>query len=99
MAKLPFYHSFAQKAATPVVDLAEKVVQITPALLTKVFFANSGSEANDTAVKMVLYYNNAHGRQEKKKIVRRIKGYHRTEKRLVGQACVSTCRSQTSTHH
>ncbi|HEY9549602.1 MAG TPA: aspartate aminotransferase family protein [Kiloniellaceae bacterium] len=76
MAKLPFYHSFAQKTATPVVDLAEKVVQITPAQLTKVFFANSGSEANDTAVKMVWYYNNALGRPEKKKIVSRIKGYH-----------------------
>lgn len=76
MAKLPFYHSFAQKTATPVVDLAEKVVQITPSQLTKVFFANSGSEANDTAVKMVWYYNNALGRPEKKKIVSRIKGYH-----------------------
>src|SRR3546814_1887119 len=45
MAKLPFYHSFAQKTATPVVDLAEKVVQITPAQLAKVFFASSGPEA------------------------------------------------------
>ena len=76
MSKLPYYHSFAQKTATPVVDLAEKVVQITPPQLTKVFFANSGSEANDTAVKMVWYYNNALGRPQKKKIISRIKGYH-----------------------
>ncbi|MEQ9608615.1 MAG: aspartate aminotransferase family protein [Kiloniellaceae bacterium] len=76
MSKLPYYHSFAQKTATPVVDLAEKLVQITPAHLTKVFFANSGSEANDTVVKMVWYYNNAIGRPEKKKIIGRIKGYH-----------------------
>ncbi|WP_340118419.1 aspartate aminotransferase family protein [Pelagibius sp. 7325] len=76
MSKLPYYHSFAQKTATPVVDLAEKLVQITPAQLTKVFFANSGSEANDTVVKMVWYYNNAIGRPEKKKIIGRIKGYH-----------------------
>ncbi len=76
MSKLPFYHSFAQKTATPVVDLAEKLVQITPPQLTKVFFANSGSEANDTAVKMVWYYNNARGRPEKKKIISRLKGYH-----------------------
>jgi len=76
MSKLPYYHSFAQKTATPVVDLAEKVVQITPPQLTKVFFANSGSEANDTAVKMVWYYNNALGRPEKKKVISRVKGYH-----------------------
>ncbi|MPZ11801.1 MAG: aminotransferase class III-fold pyridoxal phosphate-dependent enzyme [Kiloniellaceae bacterium] len=76
MAKLPYYHSFAQRTATPVVDLAEKIVQITPPQLTKVFFANSGSEANDTAMKMVWYYNNALGRPEKKKIISRIKGYH-----------------------
>ncbi|MGF1630707.1 MAG: aspartate aminotransferase family protein [Kiloniellaceae bacterium] len=76
MAKLPYYHSFAQKTATPVVDLAEKVVQLTPPQLTKVFFANSGSEANDTAVKMVWYYNNALGRPQKKKIISRVKGYH-----------------------
>lgn len=76
MAKLPYYHSFAQKTATPVVDLAEKIVQMTPPQLTKVFFAGSGSEANDTAVKIVWYYNNARGRPEKKKIISRIKGYH-----------------------
>jgi len=76
MAKLPYYHSFAQKTASPAVDLAEKVVQITPPQLTKVFFANSGSEANDTAVKMVWYYNNALGRPQKKKIISRVKGYH-----------------------
>jgi 4-aminobutyrate---pyruvate transaminase len=76
MSKLPYYHSFAQRTATPVVDLAEKIVQITPPQLTKVFFASSGSEANDTAIKMVWYYNNARGRPQKKKIVSRIKGYH-----------------------
>ena len=76
MSKLPFYHSFAQKTSTPVVDLAEKIVQVTPPQLTKVFFANSGSEANDTAIKMVWYYNNALGRHEKKKVISRVKGYH-----------------------
>jgi 4-aminobutyrate---pyruvate transaminase len=76
MAKLPYYHSFAQKTVTPAVDLAEKMVQITPAQLTKVFFANSGSEANDTAIKMIWYFNNALGRPQKKKIISRIKGYH-----------------------
>ena len=76
MARLPYYHSFAQKTASPVVDLAEKLVEMTPPQLTKVFFANSGSEANDTAIKIVWYYNNALGRTEKKKIISRVKGYH-----------------------
>jgi 4-aminobutyrate---pyruvate transaminase len=44
--------------------------------MSKVFFNNSGSEANDTAIKMVWYYNNALGRPHKKKIVSRIKAYH-----------------------
>ena len=44
--------------------------------MSKVFFANSGSEANDTAIKMVWYFNNALGRPKKKKIIGRIKGYH-----------------------
>ena len=44
--------------------------------MSKVFFANSGSEANDTAVKIVWYYNNAIGKPEKKKIISRIKAYH-----------------------
>jgi len=76
MSKLPYYHSFAQKTVTPAVDLAEKLIEITPEPLTKVFFANSGSEANDTAIKMVWYYNNALGRPQKKKIISRVKGYH-----------------------
>src|SRR3546814_9426728 len=44
--------------------------------MSKAFFANSGSEANDTAIKMIWYRNNALGRPEKKKIISRIKGYH-----------------------
>ena len=49
---------------------------MAPVEMSKVFFANSGSEANDTVIKMVWYMNNALGRPKKKKIVSRIKGYH-----------------------
>ena len=49
---------------------------MTPEGLDKVFFVNSGSEGNDTQVKIVWYYNNALGRPEKKKIISRLKGYH-----------------------
>ena len=76
MRRLPFYHAFAHKAHEPGIDLAEKLVGMAPVPMSKVFFACSGSEANDTAVKLVWYYNNALGRPEKKKIISRIKGYH-----------------------
>jgi len=76
MLKLPFYHSFTAKSHEPMIDLAEMLLARAPVPMSKVFFANSGSEANDTAIKMIWYYNNALGRHAKKKIIGRIKGYH-----------------------
>jgi 4-aminobutyrate---pyruvate transaminase len=76
MLKLPFYHTFAHKAVDIGIELAEKLLSIAPAPMSKVFFVNSGSEANDTVVKLVWYYNNALGRPKKKKIISRLKGYH-----------------------
>ena len=76
MKQLPFYHAFNQRSHEPAINLAEKVKAMAPVPMSKVFFANSGSEANDTVIKMVWYMNNALGRPQKKKIVSRIKGYH-----------------------
>jgi 4-aminobutyrate--pyruvate transaminase len=76
MKKLPYYHTFSQKTSSVTVELAEKLIGIAPVPMSKVYFANSGSEANDTVVKMVWYYNNALGRTKKKKIISRQKGYH-----------------------
>ncbi len=76
MRELPFYHGFTSKSHGPMIDLAEMLIQRAPVPMSKVFFANSGSEANDTAIKMVWYFNNAVGRPEKKKIIGRVKGYH-----------------------
>jgi 4-aminobutyrate--pyruvate transaminase len=76
MLKLPFYHTFAHKATDIGIELAEKLLSIAPAPMSKVFFVNSGSEANDTVVKLVWYYNNAIGRPLKKKIISRTKAYH-----------------------
>jgi 4-aminobutyrate--pyruvate transaminase len=73
---LPFYHGFGGKAAEPTIDLADKLRSIAPVPMARVFFANSGSEANDTAVKLVWYFNNAVGRPEKKKIISRHRAYH-----------------------
>ena len=76
MKKLPFYHTFTQKAPVVTIELAEKLIGMAPVPMSKVFFANSGSEANDTIVKMVWYYSNARGLPDKKKIISRRKGYH-----------------------
>lgn len=78
MLELPYYHTFNYKTHAPIVDLAERLVEMAPGDMSKVIFQSSGSEANDTAVKFVHYYNNAIGRPEKKKIIARAKGYHGT---------------------
>ena len=76
MEQLPFYHSFGSKSHPTAIDLAERLIELAPVPMSKVFFANSGSEANDTAVKIIWYINNARGRTEKKKIIAREKAYH-----------------------
>ncbi|MDF1857015.1 aspartate aminotransferase family protein [Pseudooceanicola sp.] len=79
MAELPYYHTFAMRSHTPAVELAEKLIELAPQLdrpMSKVFFTNSGSEANDTVVKMIWYRANAMGQPQRKKIISRIKGYH-----------------------
>ncbi|HWS09631.1 MAG TPA: aminotransferase class III-fold pyridoxal phosphate-dependent enzyme, partial [Xanthobacteraceae bacterium] len=76
MRKLSFAHLFTGKSHDPAIELAEKLKEIAPVPISKVFFCNSGSEANDTQVKLVWYLNNALGRPNKKKIISRVKGYH-----------------------
>ena len=76
LKKLPYYHGFAHKTADVTIDLAEKLIAMAPVPMSKVLFANSGSEANDLAIKLIWYYNNALGRPEKKKIISRNRAYH-----------------------
>lgn len=77
MRQLPYYHAFSGKVSGPVTDLVEALTQRwAPMPGARVLFANSGSESNDTAFKLVRYYNNARGRPRKKKIIARHKGYH-----------------------
>ncbi|KQR50078.1 aminotransferase [Acidovorax sp. Leaf160] len=73
---LPYYHTFNQRTNVAVADLAEKLLALAPVPMARVFFANSGSEANDSAVKMVWYYHNAIGKPAKKKIIARRNAYH-----------------------
>jgi L-2,4-diaminobutyrate transaminase len=75
-ARLSYYHSFSGMANDVSTLLAERLVSAAPVPMSKVFFGNSGSDANDTEVKMVWYYNNVLGRPKKKKIISRQRGYH-----------------------
>jgi 4-aminobutyrate---pyruvate transaminase len=76
MVKLPYYHSFSGKSHPQAIALAERLVKLAGGRIAKAQFTSSGSEANDTVVKLVWYYNNALGRKKKKTIVSRLKGYH-----------------------
>ena len=79
MDVLPYYHSFSGKAHNVVAEVSEKLISLAPTQALRdgrVVFANSGSEANDTAFKLVHYYHNAIGKPAKKKIIARVKGYH-----------------------
>ena len=76
MRRLPFAHLFSGKSHDPAIELAERIKEIAPVPTSKVFFCNSGSEANDTQIKLIWYMNNALGRPQKKKIISRIRAYH-----------------------
>jgi 4-aminobutyrate--pyruvate transaminase len=78
MKKLSFSHMFTGKSHEPGVLLADKLVRMAPFAASRAFFGNSGSDANDTQIKLVRYYNNAIGRPAKKKIIARHRGYHGT---------------------
>ena len=74
--KLSFTHLFAGKSHEPGILLADKLVEMAPFPASKVFFGNSGSDANDTQIKLVWYYHNAIGKPKKKKIIARDRAYH-----------------------
>jgi 4-aminobutyrate--pyruvate transaminase len=77
MRELPYYHLFAGRSNEPSIELSERLLRLTAHLgMDKVLYANSGSEANDTAVKLIWYYFNALGKPQKKKLIARERGYH-----------------------
>lgn len=81
MAKLGYYHTFAGASNPPQIELADRLVSLLKDRggfqnASRVFFGLSGSDANDTQMKLVIYYNNLLGRPEKKKIIARHGGYH-----------------------
>ena len=76
MKALSYNQLFAGKTNEASVLLAEKLKSMVPMDAGRVFFGLSGSDANDTQIKLMWYYNNAIGRPEKKKIISRMRGYH-----------------------
>ncbi|MEO0036117.1 MAG: hypothetical protein RLZZ501_2140 [Pseudomonadota bacterium] len=76
MRRLPFYHLFGHKAHDPAIELSERLLALAPVPMSKVFLTGSGSEANDTALKLIRYRANALGQPQKKKVIARDRAYH-----------------------
>jgi 4-aminobutyrate--pyruvate transaminase len=76
MSKLPYYQCFGPRSHQPALELAEALTAVAPDGLDHVLFASSGSEANDSAVKLAWYYHNALGQPGRKKIIARKGSYH-----------------------
>jgi 4-aminobutyrate--pyruvate transaminase len=76
MDTLPYMHIFGHRSHGPAIELAEQVIAMAPPSLKKAFFVNSGSEAIDTAIKLIWYYQNGRGKPEKKRIIGRRGAYH-----------------------
>ena len=76
MSQLPAYHAFFGRVAEPTLRLAERLVNIAPMPTGKVFFSNSGSEANESAIKILWLINWYKGQPKKRKIISRKSAYH-----------------------
>ncbi|HEY9057186.1 MAG TPA: aspartate aminotransferase family protein [Aurantimonas sp.] len=74
--KLPYYHAYVGHGSEPAIQLAKMIIDRAPAGMSRVYFGLSGSDANETNIKLIWYYNNVLGRPEKKKIISRWRGYH-----------------------
>ncbi|MBL8225288.1 MAG: aspartate aminotransferase family protein [Chromatiales bacterium] len=76
LQQLPFYNSFFQCTHSPAIRLAEQLCAVAPPGFSRVFFTNSGSEANDTVIRMVRYYWALQGQPERQVIIARRNAYH-----------------------
>ena len=74
--QFPAYHAFFGRISEPAVELSERLLELAPVPMDKVFFTNSGSEANDTVVKMLWMINRSVGKPQRRKIISRINAYH-----------------------
>ncbi len=76
MQQLPYYNLFFQTAHPPVIELATLLAEVTPSHLNQVFFTGSGSECNDTVLRMVRHYWASKGQPDKQVIISRHNAYH-----------------------
>lgn len=76
MRELPFYNTFFQTSHVPVIELSAKLAELAPGTLNQVFFASSGSEANDTNIRLVRHYWSLKGKPDKTIIISRKNAYH-----------------------
>ena len=76
MSQLPYYHLTNHKSHQPAIDLAEKLLEIAPVPMSRIWFSNSGSEGNDSAVRIIWYYWHALEKPEKRKIISHQRAYH-----------------------
>ena len=74
--ELAYYHSYVGHGTEASITLSKMILDRAPANMSKVYFGLGGSDANETNVKLIWYYNNALGRPAKKKIISRWRGYH-----------------------
>ena len=76
MKELPYYNTFFQTSHPPVVELSKLLTEILPGNMQKIFFSSSGSEANDTNIRLVRHYWNCLGKPNKRIIISRKNAYH-----------------------
>ena len=76
MLKLPYYNSFFQCANPPAIELAAKLAEVAPPQFKRSFFSSSGSESNDTLVRLVRRYWELRGQPQRRVIISRWNGYH-----------------------
>lgn len=74
--ELAYYHTYVGHSSEAIIKLSQKIIDLAPEGMSKVYYGMSGSDANETQVKLVWYYNNVLGRPNKKKIISRQRGYH-----------------------
>jgi 4-aminobutyrate--pyruvate transaminase len=92
MKTLGYYQIFRHASHGPAIDLSEKLLSIAPVPMSKVLLQCSGSEANDSAVKLVWYHWRAQGKPEKRKIISRMGSYH-------GSTCVAISLTGNPSYH
>ncbi|MFN4155790.1 MAG: aminotransferase [Paracoccaceae bacterium] len=92
MQNLPYFQLFRGYSHGPAIELSEKLLELAPVPMSKVLLQCSGSEANDSAVKMAWYYWNGVGKPEKRKIITRMGSYH-------GSTCVAISMTGNAAYH